>query len=182
MRLLLKRLIRKSAVLSHWIFDLGIGTKVPIRLLVFNYFVSLVSGKNPGFYLPVHHTSQVVAGSNLTLSGSKRGTFSSLALSGGCYLQAGNGITIGEGTIWGPNVTIISANHGDIETGGAWIVSDKPVSIGKNCWLGANVTVLPGVRLGDNTVVGAGAVVTRSYPAGDTIIVGNPAKPLAPKA
>lgn len=40
-----------------------------------------------------------------------------------------------------------------------------PVRIGRNCWLGSGVIVLPGVSIGDNTVIGAGSVVTRSIPA-----------------
>ena len=41
----------------------------------------------------------------------------------------------------------------------------KPVHIGNNCWLGASVTVCPGVTIGDNCVIGAGSVVTRDVPA-----------------
>ena len=41
----------------------------------------------------------------------------------------------------------------------------RPVKIGNNCWLGANVTVCPGVTIGDNCVIGAGSVVTRDIPA-----------------
>ncbi|MGN1062127.1 MAG: DapH/DapD/GlmU-related protein, partial [Candidatus Scatosoma sp.] len=42
-------------------------------------------------------------------------------------------------------------------------------------WLGAGVTVLPGVSIGDNTVVGAGSVVTKDLPAG-VVAVGNPCR------
>ena len=54
-----------------------------------------------------------------------------------------------------------------------------PVHIGKNCWLGAGVVVLPGVTIGDNTVIGAGSVVTKDIPA-NVIAVGNPCKVLRP--
>lgn len=46
--------------------------------------------------------------------------------------------------------------------------------IGKNCFIGANAMVLPGVRIGDGAVVAAGAVVTKDVP-GATIVAGNPA-------
>ena len=49
--------------------------------------------------------------------------------------------------------------------------------IGKNCWLGAGVVVLPGVTIGDNTVIGAGSIVTKDIPA-NVVAVGNPCKVL----
>jgi len=52
-----------------------------------------------------------------------------------------------------------------------------PITIGNHVWLGANVTILPGITLGNNVVVGAGSVVTKSYPD-NVILVGNPARVL----
>ena len=40
-----------------------------------------------------------------------------------------------------------------------------PVISGRNVWVGANVSILPGVTIGDNCVIGAGSVVTHSIPA-----------------
>jgi galactoside O-acetyltransferase len=51
------------------------------------------------------------------------------------------------------------------------------VRIGRNCWLGAGVIVMPGVTIGDNTVIGAGSVVTKDIPSG-VVAVGNPCKVL----
>ncbi len=51
----------------------------------------------------------------------------------------------------------------------------KPVKIGKNVWIGASCTILPGVCIGDNSIIGAGSVVTKSIPK-NAIVVGNPAK------
>jgi len=53
----------------------------------------------------------------------------------------------------------------------------KPVIIGKNCFIGANSMILPGVTIGDEVVVAAGAIVTKDVP-GNTIVAGNPAKPI----
>ena len=53
------------------------------------------------------------------------------------------------------------------------------VHIGKNCWLGSGVLVMPGVTIGDNTVIGAGSVVTRDIPA-NVVAVGNPCRVLRP--
>lgn len=52
---------------------------------------------------------------------------------------------------------------------------NKPVHIGNNVWLGAGVTVLPGITIGDDSVVGAGSVVTKDVPS-KAIVAGNPAK------
>ncbi|WP_242492089.1 DapH/DapD/GlmU-related protein [Massilimicrobiota timonensis] len=51
----------------------------------------------------------------------------------------------------------------------------KPVTIGKNVWIGGNCTILPGVTIRDNAVIGAGSVVTKDIP-NDSIAIGNPAR------
>lgn len=83
-------------------------------------------------------------------------------------------IFVGDYTMIGPNVTLASAGHPVYpplrEQGYQY---NLPVKIGKNCWLGAGVIVLPGVTIGDNTVVGAGSVVTKDLPA-NVVAVGNP--------
>jgi len=56
--------------------------------------------------------------------------------------------------------------------------SVPPIKIGKNCWLGANSVILPGVELGDNVIVAAGAVVTKSF-SNNLVIGGVPAKILS---
>lgn len=89
-------------------------------------------------------------------------------------------IYVGDGTMIAPNVTIATASHPIApklrEKG---LQYNLPVHIGKNCWLGAGVIVLPGVTIGDNTVVGAGSVVTKDLPS-DVVAVGNPARVLRP--
>jgi acetyltransferase-like isoleucine patch superfamily enzyme len=97
----------------------------------------------------------------------------SFASSGGCYIQGANGIEIGDNTIFAAGIKIISSNHQPGNMDG-W-VEERPIKIGKNCWIGANAVILPGVELGDHVIVGAGAIVTKSFPSG-VIIAGNPAR------
>ena len=87
-------------------------------------------------------------------------------------------IYIGDYTMLGPNVVIATAGHPILpELREKALQYNMPVHIGKNCWLGAGVIVLPGVTIGDNTVIGAGSVVTKDIPA-NVVAVGNPCKVL----
>ena len=87
-------------------------------------------------------------------------------------------IYIGDCTMLGPNVVIATAGHPILpELREKALQFNMPVHIGRNCWLGAGVIVLPGVTIGDNTVIGAGSVVTKDIPA-NVIAVGNPYKVL----
>ncbi|MGF6950412.1 acetyltransferase-like isoleucine patch superfamily enzyme [Neobacillus sp. B4I6] len=92
----------------------------------------------------------------------------------GCSFQDRGGISIGNGSMIGMNVTIATLNHGlSIETRN--ITYPSPVMIGENVWIGSNATILPGVTIGDNSVVAAGAVVTKDVPE-NTVVAGVPAK------
>jgi acetyltransferase-like isoleucine patch superfamily enzyme len=92
----------------------------------------------------------------------------------GCSFQDRGGISIGNGSMLGMNVTIATLNHGlSLETRN--ITYASPVIIGENVWIGSNATILPGVTIGDNSVVAAGAVVTKDVPA-NTVVAGVPAK------
>ena len=89
-------------------------------------------------------------------------------------------IYIGERTKLGPNVVIATAGHPILpELRMKGYQYNVPVHIGKNCWLGAGVLVMPGVTIGDNTVIGAGSVVTKDIPA-NVVAVGSPCKVLRP--
>ena len=83
-------------------------------------------------------------------------------------------IYVGDCTMFGPNVTIATAGHPiDPELRSRGLQYNLPVRIGRNCWLGAGVIVMPGVTIGDNTVIGAGSIVTKDIPSG-VVAVGNP--------
>lgn len=87
-------------------------------------------------------------------------------------------ITIGNNVMMGPGVNLITASHPlDAEVRIAGYEIGKPVTIGDNVWLGANVVVNPGVTIGENTIIGSGSVVTKDIPA-NVVAVGNPCRVL----
>lgn len=111
---------------------------------------------------------------------------------GGAHLHFGKGvyanfnftvvddthIYVGDYTMFGPNVVLATAGHPILpELRQQAYQYNMPVHIGKNCWLGAGVVVLPGVTIGDNTVIGAGSVVTKDIPS-NVVAVGNPCRVL----
>ena len=143
---------------------------IPPGLYLVNFFVQRILRVNAACKWQVHFTSRVLGDVQI---GEK--VADSFALSGGCYIQAGNGIKIGSGTLFAPGVKMVSANHHETDME-RW-VEDAPIEIGENCWIGANACILPGVKLGDGCVVGAGSVVTKSFSDG-AVIVGIPAREL----
>ena len=87
-------------------------------------------------------------------------------------------IYVGDDTMLGPNVVLATAGHPILpELRKKAYQYNMPVKIGKNCWLGAGVIVLPGITIGDNTIVGAGSVVTKDLPS-NVVAVGNPCRVL----
>lgn len=96
----------------------------------------------------------------------------------GCVLLDVCPIRIGDMTQIGPAAQILTADHPrDGATRAEGVEFGRPVSIGRNVWIGGGALILPGVTIGDDAVIGAGAVVTRDVAAGTTV-GGNPARPL----
>ncbi len=96
----------------------------------------------------------------------------------GCVILDCGHVTIGNNTLIGPNVGLFSGNHTtDPEERAAGGLIPKPITIGNRVWLCGNVTVVPGVTIGDDTIVGAGSVVTHDIPSG-VIAAGNPCRVL----
>lgn len=87
-------------------------------------------------------------------------------------------IYVSDKVMFGPNVTISTANHPiEPELRGKGLQYNKDVYIGENAWIAANVVIVPGVRIGKNAVIGAGSVVTKDIP--DSVVaVGNPCRVL----
>ena len=123
---------------------------------------------------PVHFTSRILYPKNILV-----GNGSAPGLSGNCYIQGRNGITLGHNVRLGPGVGLISANH-HMDDYDKWPIS-PPIVIGNNVWIGMNTVVLPGVEIGDNVAVGANSVVSKAIPS-DSIAVGNPCRVIREKA
>ena len=107
----------------------------------------------------VHFGSDIYANSNLTL------------------VDDGH-IYVGDKVMFGPNVTVATANHPiDPELRLRTLQYNRDVYIGENVWIGAGVIIVSGVRIGKNSVIGAGSIVTKDIPE-NVVAVGNPCRVL----
>lgn len=147
----------------------GIGAQ-GWRWVVNDYYGCKRLSKNIDVRWPVSPQVTVVRPQNIEFSPDDLNVFQTF----GTYFQAIGKITIGKGSWIAPNVGLITANHtlNNLDKHD----EAKPIVIGKQCWIGMNSVLLPGVILGDNTIVGAGSIVTKSFPDGHCVIAGNPAK------
>lgn len=91
-----------------------------------------------------------------------------------CSINCLDKIEIGENTLFGESVKLYDHNHKYSSSPNFKIEAREfntaPIKIGKNCWLGSNVTVLKGVTIGDNCIIGAGCTVYKDIPANSMII------------
>lgn len=98
----------------------------------------------------------------------------SVFINAGCVFLDNAQISIGNDTLIGPHVTLATADHyvsPELRGNG---VTQAPISIGHNVWLGAGVVVLPGVNIGDNSVIAANSVVCSDVPE-NVLYAGTPA-------
>ncbi len=96
----------------------------------------------------------------------------------GCVILDCGQVTIGSGTLIGSNVGLFSGNHtiDPVERAAGGLIP-KPINIGSRVWLCGNVSVVPGVSIGDDSVIGAGSVVTHDIPSG-VVAAGDPCRVL----
>ena len=95
-------------------------------------------------------------------------------LNAGCRFQDQGGLEIGDDCLIGHNTVIATLNH-DLSPRRRGDLHPSPVVIGRNVWIGANVTILPGVTIGEDAVIAAASVVTKDVPA-RALVVGSPAR------
>ena len=89
------------------------------------------------------------------------------------FLDLG-GITIDDGVLIAPKVSLLSEGH-PLSSQERHSLVPRPIHIKKNAWISANATILHGVTIGENSVVAAGSVVSKDVP--DNVVVGGtPAK------
>lgn len=97
-------------------------------------------------------------------------------ISENCKIRKGT--TIGDYSMLGPGVHIITATHNftsiDIPMSEQGTL-EQPVTIGKDVWIGTNALILPGITISDHVIVAAGSIVTKDIPE-YAIVAGNPAK------
>ena len=117
----------------------------------------------PGTECPIEAPFHCSYGINIHLG---RAVF----INAGCVILDSARVSIGDGTMIGPQAQLICAeHHKDRAQRAAGIEVARPVTLGRDVWIGAGAIVMPGVTLGDGAIVGAGAVVTRDVAAGVTV-------------
>lgn len=85
-------------------------------------------------------------------------------------------VTFGDNVFVAPNCGFYTAGHPvDAPERNIGLEYARPITVGNDVWIGAGVSVLPGVSIGSNCVIGAGSVVTRDIPS-NSIAVGNPCR------
>ncbi len=170
----MKRVIKKILFKIFNFFFPGYYVPINRGILLTNLCFQKAFRINSKAKIPIHFTSRIDGYKNIKYNVKDRNIRISFAVSGGCYFTIFDGTTleIGDGTIWANNISIQTGNHGLINRGE---YDYDSIKIGKNCWLGSSVTILPGVELGNNVTVGANSVVTKSFPS-NVVIAGVPAR------
>lgn len=93
-----------------------------------------------------------------------------------CVILDGAKVKFGDNVFVAPHCGFYTAGHPlDVERRISGLEYALPITVGNNVWIGAHVSVLPGVSIGDNTVIGAGSVVTKDIPA-NVLAYGNPCR------
>lgn len=153
--------------LGLWILaKLPLGVGIRLRMLLMPLFLQSV-GKNtvfrPGFVIT--NPESVSIGSNCVFDR-------------GMFITGGGGVHIGDWVGFGPDVKVWSVNHRYDDPNRPWRLQGwhrKAVEIEDDVWLGANVFVMPGVKIGRGAIVSAASVVAKSVPP-MALVAGNPGR------
>ena len=147
--------------------------KITFSQYIVNILFQKILRRNSKVPINLNFTSTITSFNKIKYSKDLT-TLASFSISGHCYIQAINGIKLGKNFLFAPGIKLISANHNMKNP--KKIEEKDSIVIGDNVWLGSNVIILPGVKLGNNCIVGAGSVVTKSFDKNDLVIAGNPAR------
>lgn len=166
-----------TSQLRHASNHSGAGVMIGRDVVIWGGRASDAAGLRLGDGVRVYDGCRLVIDRTSSESGIAVGAGS--ALNFGCYIDGSGGVTIGERTILGPNVVIVSSSHrvtsdARVTESGKQFAS---VRIGDDVWIGAGAIIRMGITIGDRAVVGAGSVVTHDVEVGTTV-AGNPARPL----
>jgi maltose O-acetyltransferase len=155
---------RAAAVRRSDAFNATVGAAPEVRLQALR---ELVAAAGAGTFL--EPTFRCEFGVNIRLGQRFYANFD-------CVMLDGADITIGDDVLFGPRVSLYTANHAlDPAERRAGACYARPITIGDAVWIAGGVTVLPGVTIGDGAVIGAGSVVTRDVPPA-VVAVGSPAR------
>ena len=139
------------------------------ELVVIKYFLlQKVLRINSKVNWPVHPTTQILAPEKISSGNRAPG------MSMGCFIDARNGVQIGNNVWIGPRVSLISMDHETLDYNK--YIKNRPIIIGNDCLICTNAIILPGVKLGCKVIVAAGSVVTHSFEESNIVIGGIPAK------
>lgn len=105
----------------------------------------------------------------LVFGGSKLTIGKNVFFNNYCSINCLDEIEIGSDTMFGESVKLYDHNHAHSENIKQGEYTTAPIIIGKNCWIGSNVTILKGVTIGDNVIIGAHNLIFKSV-AGNTIV------------
>ncbi len=151
-----------------------INLDLPFPVIFVNLFFQRIARINGNVKFLVHYTSLITGSNDIEIEDWSPSVLKSFAVSGGAYIAVAPNtkLKIGRDTLWAWNINIQTGNHDFYDR---TKFTGQDIVIGRNCWIGGNVSILPGVTLGDNVTVGANTVVTKSFPS-NVVIAGCPAK------
>ncbi len=156
---------KQIKVLQKWTSTQGLKIGLQNHFVLYPRLKSVVFGKNINFRNYIH----IIVGENAHLE-----IGDNVFMNNFCSINCLESISIGENTLFGENVKLYDHNHEYENEGDLKIHHRKftkaPIKIGKNCWLGSNVTVLKGVSIGDHCIIGAGCTIYKDIPAHTTVI------------
>jgi len=134
---------------------IGLGT------ILVNFIVQKIFRVNKSIPFMLHYTSRVNDPKGISIEDSSESNtvYQCFASSNGCYMNAYNGIKVAINVMLASGVKLISANHDFKDR--AKHIKTNPIILEENVWLGVNVVILPGVKIGKNSIVGAGSVYTQ---------------------